>query len=119
MYNFEMLPQIFAYDFPGLEGIFKMRQGFMKDLFAGDGLVTCGTPEMEPESTNEMPKLIDKPVYAVGYSPHEVSGAEEIPPVMNHPRFPTDDGRVKLFMDDCLAKNGSRSMVYIRSVILH
>jgi len=83
-----------------------------------DGLVLMATPELEPESTAYLPKLVGIPLYSLGFAPSQcqIGETEEIPQVMNNPNYPTDDGRCKRFLDDCFSKHGPKSVIYVRSV---
>ena len=80
-----------------------------------DGQITFGTPELEPEAIKRAAKMTGLPQYDVGYS-QEVSSPYEqmIPKMMNHPTIPTDDGKAKRFLDDCLSKYGERSVAFVR-----
>ncbi len=54
------------------------------------------------------------PLYSLGFAMTEASGPEEVPAVMNNPQIPTDDGKVRKFLDNCETRFGKRSVAYVR-----
>ena len=89
-------------------------QRFLLAPLQADGLVTSGTPEMEPEATKLTPETAKMPVYSVGHVPMDGGGEETTPHVDNNSKLPTDDGRVVRFLDACQAEYGVRSVAYVR-----
>ena len=85
-----------------------------------DGLVLQGTPEIEEEATNLLPKRIGVPLYSLGYLPsqRDIGAGENIPKVVNNPNHPTDAGRAKSFMEEMLGKYGPRTVAYVRCAII-
>ena len=110
MRNFELIPQAGRDIGQDIE----IRKMLMAPVFRCDAVVTMGTPEMEPESTETTPKMMGIPLYTVGYIPTGSGKAEIIPSIVSDPEKPVDDGMVKRFMDDSLTRFGTRSVAYVR-----
>ena len=115
MRNFEINPHMGSRG-ANLEQDFKRRQILMGPVLRADGIITNGTPEIEPESTRTTPEMMGIPLYAVGYSSTESAGSEidTVPKSVNSLTVPTDTLKVKHFLDDCLTKYGKRSLAYVR-----
>ena len=116
MRGFESQPQQGALaDTPEVALAFRQRlNGPILDY--ADGLVLQGTPEIEEEASNLMPKKMGMPLYSLGYlaSQRDTGAGEDIPKVVNNPNHPTDAGQAKRFMEEMLGKYGPRSVAYVR-----
>ena len=87
---------------------------FGKALDDVDGIVTCGVPEIEPKAKEVTQRKSGLRMYPVGVSVLEALGEEDVPEVMNNPRYRTDCGEVIKFLDDRLRIHGSKSVAYVR-----
>ncbi|EIW73591.1 hypothetical protein M231_04197 [Tremella mesenterica] len=111
--QWEFHPQVGSWQFDSIVPALKMPYFFSPAFKHCDGMIINGVPELEPKAAATLSGLLGHPVYTIGYDPTEVSGKEDIPELVNNPRYPTDDGRVKKFLDECLAHYGENSVVYI------
>lgn len=115
MYRFEDHCQEAALPFPTAR-ISRLIE-ITEQSFSADGVITAGIPELEPGTMARLEGMKEYNLISVGYDPREAGGTEEIQQ-MNNPQIPTDDGRVKRFMDEMLETYGSKSVAYIRCVML-
>jgi hypothetical protein len=113
MRNFELVPQLGSRG-GDLKHDWMIRQMLMQPVLKADGMITMGTPEIEPNATKSVPEMMGMPLYSLGFAMTEASGPEEVPAVMNNPQIPTDDGKVRKFLDNCETRFGKRSVAYVR-----
>lgn len=111
MKNLELIPQVGR----DIGNDIEIRKMLMAPLFRCDGVITLGTPEIEPESTKTTPALMGIPLYTVGYTPNGSDEHEESQTSSNEEVFEFgEEGKVKRFMDKSLARYGPRSVAYVR-----